>query len=106
MGLFDSLESMAGDQIHQALAGALDNAAPGGVEGVLTKLQQGGLGEVVSAWCSGEHLPISPDQLQSALGDEHVQQIAQSMGVDPDQALATLAQHLPKLAAAQADESN
>jgi len=107
MGLFDSIEAMAGGALqgeaHAALAGALDNSQLGGVAGVVEKLQAGGLGDVVSSWTQGgEQLPISEDQLKSVIGDEHIQQFAQSLGIPTDQVLTALSQHLPQLAAAQA----
>ena len=93
MGLFDSIEAMAGGALqgeaHAALAGALDNSQLGGVAGVVEKLQAGGLGDLVSSWTEGgEQLPISEDQLKSAIGDEQVQQFAQSLGIPADQVLA------------------
>jgi uncharacterized protein YidB (DUF937 family) len=33
--------------------------------------------------------------LKAVLSDEHVKQIAQGLGIDPDAALNLLAQHLP-----------
>jgi uncharacterized protein YidB (DUF937 family) len=104
MGLFDNLEAMAGQFIggeaHQALDGALQNSSLGGLSGLLGKLQEGGLAGEVQSWCSGGGMPIDPDQIRSALGDEHVQSLASSLGISTDQVLATLSQHLPALAAA------
>jgi len=106
MGLFDTLESLAGGALggdaQQAMSGALDNSSVGGVSGILGMLQQSGLGSQVASWApGGDHLPISADQLQSALGDEHVQNLASQFGISPDQVLSQLSQHLPGLAAAQ-----
>jgi uncharacterized protein YidB (DUF937 family) len=59
-------------------------------------LQQSGLGPQVQSWLgSGSNLPVTPDQLRAALGNEHVRQLAQHFGVDPDAALKLLADHLP-----------
>jgi len=108
MGLFDSLESLAGQALQSdappALWSALDNSSVGGLSGLLGKLQQGGVGDVATS--------LEPEVLQAALGDAHVQSIANSMGVSPDQVLSLLSAHLPALAAAQpaaaapADDSN
>jgi uncharacterized protein YidB (DUF937 family) len=58
-----------------------------------------GLGHLVSSWTgSGENLPISADQLKAALTPEHIQEIAGALGMDPNTALAHLAEHLPMLA--------
>jgi uncharacterized protein YidB (DUF937 family) len=106
MGLFDTLESLAGGALggdaQQEMSGALDNSSVGGVSGILGMLQQSGLGGQVASWApGGDHCPISADQLQSVLGDEHVQSLANQFGVSPDQVLSQLSQHLPGLAAAQ-----
>jgi uncharacterized protein YidB (DUF937 family) len=106
MGLFDQL-------IGGALRGAMGNAESqllpgllgqllgqtnlGNMGGLLQQLQQGGLGTQVSSWLSnGQNLPISADQLRSALGNEQVQQMAQQAGLPVDKLLAMLSQHLPQ----------
>ena len=109
MGLFDDVKGMAlqaaEGEVHNLLGGAVDNAIPGGLGGLLSKLQAGGLGEQVQSWVgNGHNLPVSEDQLQSVLGDEHVQQIAQHLGLDPQQVLQHLAAHLPGLAAEKAGD--
>lgn len=104
MGLFDSLEGMAGQfiggQAHQLFEGALSNTPLGDVSGLLGQLQRGGLGAAVESWCQGGQLPVEPEQIRAALGDEHVQSLASSMGISTDQVLATLSQRLPAMAAA------
>jgi uncharacterized protein YidB (DUF937 family) len=108
MGLFDNLEGMAsqfiGGDAHQALEGALQDTPLGGVDGLLSKLQEGGLAGEVQSWCQGGGSPVGPDQIRGALGDEHVQALASSLGISTDQVLATLSQHLPALAAASNGE--
>lgn len=111
MGLFDTLKSLGGAALggdaQQALSGALDNSSVGGVSGILGMLQQNGLGGAVASWLpGGDHQPISADQLQSVLGDEHVQNLANQFGVSPDQVLQQLSQHLPGLAAAQQGDAS
>ncbi|HTK33734.1 MAG TPA: YidB family protein [Caulobacteraceae bacterium] len=111
MGLFDDLkgqvfqaaEGAAQSMLSQAVAGA----APGGMGGLLATLQSSGMGEHVASWLSAnaQNLPISADQLKSALGNEQLGQIAASMGLDPDKVAETLAEHLPALAAAHQDEA-
>lgn len=109
MGLFDTLKSVAGSALgdgggdpQQMLSGALENSSVGGVSGILGMLQQSGLGGAVASWVpGGDHAPVSPDQLQAALGNEQVQNLASQFGVSPDQLLAHLSAHLPGMAAAQ-----
>jgi uncharacterized protein YidB (DUF937 family) len=105
MSIFDSLKNAAADaagqEAHEAFGAALQNTQLGDMSGLLDKLHEGGLSETVEAWADGEeHAPISIDQLKSALGDEHVQALASSLGLPVDQALQGLAEHLPALATA------
>jgi len=108
MGLFDQLVSGAlrgamgqgGGQADSLLPGLLGQLLGqtnlGGIGGLLTQLQQGGLGDQVSSWLgNGTNAAISPDQLRNALGGDQVQQMARSAGLPVDQLLAMLAQHLP-----------
>jgi uncharacterized protein YidB (DUF937 family) len=105
VGLFDNLMggSLKGalGQVEAAAMPALISAALaktnlGDLQGLVTQLQQGGLGTQVQSWLgSGQNLPITPDQLRAALGSDQVKQLAQHFGVDPEAALKLLAQHLP-----------
>lgn len=74
-------------------AGAL-----GGLGGLLQQLQQGGLGEVVQSWVStGQNLPVSADQLQSALGADRIDALAQQVGMPAGDLSRQLAQYLPQV---------
>lgn len=66
----------------------------GGLEGLIAKFQQGGLGDVVQSWIStGPNLPISPEQLGQALGPDTLQQL----GGGGQDLLGPLAQLLPQV---------
>ena len=103
MGLLDQL----GGTLKSALGQEAEQMAPGlvaaalsqtnmGLQGVVSKLQQNGLGAQVASWLgNGQNIAITPEQLQAALGNEHVQKLAASMGLNTDDALKLLAQHLP-----------
>jgi uncharacterized protein YidB (DUF937 family) len=106
MGLFDELVSgvltgVTGGGTQQSLlpgllSQLLANTNLGSIGGLLQQLQQGGLGEQVSSWLgTGTNHAISADQLRSALGNEQLQQLAQSAGLPLDKLLAVLAQQLP-----------
>ncbi|WP_411279139.1 YidB family protein [Gemmatimonas sp.] len=70
----------------------------GGIGGIVQKLQQGGLGDLVSSWVStGANRSVSPAQLEHALGATAVAQAAATAGVDPSQAMDGLAAMLPQL---------
>ena len=106
MGLFDQIISGAlsgalGQAEQSALPGLLGQLLGqsnlGNIGGLLQQLEQGGLGKQVASWLSnGANLPVSPDQLRAALGNEQLQQLARQAGLPVDQLLAMLSQHLPQ----------
>jgi uncharacterized protein YidB (DUF937 family) len=72
------------------------NNYPGGLQGLIQKFQEGGLGDVVSSWVgTGANQPVSGDQVQSVLGDDVVNNLAQSTNQDKDAVLAGLSSLLP-----------
>lgn len=104
MGLFDSILSAItgnsgnaeGHPIGDALQSLL--AQNGGIQGLMNKFSQGGLGDVFSSWIGmGENKSISADQIQGLLGSEQLQGLASKLGVDPSQASGFLADYLPKI---------
>jgi len=104
MGLLDNLGGSLGGVLGQVTAAAapglisavLAKTNLGDLQGVVNQLQQGGLGDQVKSWLgNGGNMPVTPQQLQAALGDEHVRQIAEHFGVPVDQAMKMLAQYLP-----------
>lgn len=100
MGLFDQVEGVLQNALAQqgGITGLFNEALAnsGGYDGILAKLNQAGLGDQVSSWLgSGKNLPVSAEQIQAALGDQHIRQLAASFGVPVDQVAALLAQHLP-----------
>jgi uncharacterized protein YidB (DUF937 family) len=70
----------------------------GGLNALVHKLEANGLGEVVHSWIgTGTNRPITPEQLQSALGSDWIQQIAARVGLSPDVISAHLSEILPKI---------
>ena len=107
MSWSDTLKGVVGNIVGQAEQGALPDILKGvlgteGLQAILGKLQDAGLGAQVSSWLdkNKNNLPITPEQIKSALGDEHVQQIAKSLGIPVDSILAALASALPEAASA------
>lgn len=106
MGLLDSVAGMLGgnapggassaalvQQIAQLLAGS---AGSGGLAELVQSFDRSGLGHVIASWVgTGHNLPISPEQLQQVLGQGRIGQIAQSLGLQPEQVSAQLSQLLP-----------
>ncbi|MBV8791778.1 MAG: DUF937 domain-containing protein [Pseudolabrys sp.] len=104
MGLLDnlggSLKGVLGD-VEAAAVPALINSVLaktnlGDLQGLVTQLQQNGLGPQVQSWLSdGKNMHVTPDQLRAALGNAQVQEIARHFNLPVDAALKLLAEHLP-----------
>lgn len=106
MGLLDSLLASvtgnsnttgdAGNPLATALHSLLSQN--GGIEGLMNKFSQGGLGEVFSSWVGlGENKPVSADQISKILGSGQLASLASSLGVDQTQVSGFLADYLPKI---------
>jgi len=84
-------------QVLMGIVGALMNNA-GGLSGILSKLQQGGLGDAAQSWVgTGANQPVSPDALGGALGPDLMGMIASQLGGNQQQAAGTMADLLPGL---------
>ena len=81
----------------QAVIGLIQNT-PGGLQGLLARLTQGGMGEQVASWVgTGQNLPASPDQLSAALGSDAIGQLAGGLGMPQEQVGDSLAGLLPQV---------
>jgi len=82
--------------MQSALSGLLTQN--GGLQGLMSKFSQGGLGDVFSSWIGmGENKTISPEQIDKVLGNEQVMGLASKLGVDPSKASGFLSEYLPKI---------
>ena len=104
MGLLDSLGGalkgvlgqVEADAVPALISAVLAKTNLGDLQGLVNKLQQGGLTDQVQSWLgNGANLPVTVDQLRTALGNEQVQQIARELGLPIDGALKLLAEYLP-----------
>jgi uncharacterized protein YidB (DUF937 family) len=104
MGLFGSLGDTLKDVFNQVdpkavpglISSILAKTDVGDLQGIASKLQAAGFGDQVKSWLgNGANLPISADQLRSALGNEQVQQMARQLGLPVDDALKLLSEHVP-----------
>jgi uncharacterized protein YidB (DUF937 family) len=101
MGLFDELAGVVENAVKShpgGLGGVMNDALAhlGGVDGVVTMLNEAGLGAKVNSWLGeGANKPITADEIKSALTPEHLKQIAAKLGVPPNLVAEVLAQHLP-----------
>ncbi len=107
MSLLDTIRNAFGggqnaNAVPQEIVMMTIQNMPGGLDGLLSKLHAGGMTNIVSSWHGpGENAPINPAQIQGALGEQHVQQIASQLGLPMDQTLSVLALHLPNIASQQ-----
>jgi uncharacterized protein YidB (DUF937 family) len=68
----------------------------GGLGGLLDRLSQAGLGSTANSWVGpGQNAPIQPAQLQSALGQTTISDLARHAGMSEQELLAHLSQALP-----------
>jgi uncharacterized protein YidB (DUF937 family) len=106
MGILDSLENSPAfkgvlGQLEAAvvpvvLSEVLGNGSQGGLNAIVAKLQQAGLGDQVKSWIgNGQNLPITAEQLQEALGSDTAKQLAARFNIPIDQVGKVLAQVLP-----------
>jgi uncharacterized protein YidB (DUF937 family) len=104
LGLFDNIGGALGGLVGQVTAAAapgliaavLAKTNLGNLNGLVTQLQQNGLGDQVKSWLgNGANMHITPDQLRAALGNDQVKQIAAHFGLPVDEALKLLAEHVP-----------
>ncbi|MDE2427683.1 MAG: DUF937 domain-containing protein [Burkholderiales bacterium] len=108
MGLFDTALSMLntvngqnGDTrtaLIQAAISMLSNSSNGqsGLQGLISAFHNAGLADIVNSWVgTGQNLPISPAQIQQALGGSHLSELAQATGISHESAAGHLADLLP-----------
>lgn len=70
----------------------------GGLGGLLSSFEQAGLGHIAQSWVgNGPNQSVSPQQLQSVFGDNQVQNMASQAGMQPNDFLSQLSQHLPNV---------
>src|ERR1700732_608970 len=106
MGFLDSLEnspelrsalSQLGAAVLPAVLGeVMGTGSQGGLNAIVAKLEQAGLGEQVKSWIgNGQNLPITADQLRQVLGSDTVKQLAAKYNIPVDQVSEILAHQLP-----------
>jgi uncharacterized protein YidB (DUF937 family) len=102
MSWSDALKGAVGNLVGEAEQAALPGLmkkvmGDEGLQSMLAKLKDAGFAAQVQSWLdkNKDNLPITPEQLRTALGDQHVQQIAKSLGIPMDKVLDALAKFLP-----------
>jgi uncharacterized protein YidB (DUF937 family) len=97
MGLLDGLiGGVVGAEMVSVASQLI--AKHGGVSGIVTQLQQQGLGATVNSWIgTGPNQPISADQVHQALGPDVIRDLAARAGMTPQELTQKLSQVLPQL---------
>jgi uncharacterized protein YidB (DUF937 family) len=92
-GIGDLLRGGLGGLLGGAAAGTLLN---GGLQDLLRQLGQHGQGDVANSWVGrGENRPISPHDLEAALGRDTLQTLSDQSGRPYDEVLSELSESLP-----------
>lgn len=67
-----------------------------GFSNLLSSLTSGGMGDQVKSWVgTGVNQLVSSQQVASWLGNDKLQQVAQAVGLSPNEAASHLAEQLP-----------
>lgn len=107
MSLFDSIISEADERfglgnkagsLLSALLALMTDKNRGGFAGFLDLFNNAGLSDIASSWVnSGANTSLSNEQLESALGEDTIGEIAAQADVDKPTATSTLAYMVPKV---------
>jgi uncharacterized protein YidB (DUF937 family) len=108
MGIFDkAFDTLGNNQpqhigsgrlLQAAMSLLVNNGQNGGLQGLMERFQEAGLGNAVSSWIgTGENVPITPTQVHQALGDGPLQQISEESGLSQDETASHLSELLPTL---------
>ena len=96
MGLFDGiLGGLIGGEMATVVNQLIEKH--GGVQGIVTQMEQQGLGNTVKSWVgNGANQPITADQVHAVFGSDLIQGLAAKIGVNPNDLAEKLAQALPQ----------
>jgi len=86
-------------QSQNLLNGALGMLqAMGGIDGLVSKFQQSGLGDLAASWVgTGENKSINPEELANVLGKDQIAALAQQAGIPESQGASVLSQIFPAM---------
>lgn len=97
MGLLDGLlGGVVGGEMVSVVNSLIEKH--GGVQGIVSQLQQQGLGATVSSWVgTGPNQPISPDQVHQVFGADTIKALAAKAGISPQDLASKLSTLLPQV---------
>ncbi|WP_159014255.1 YidB family protein [Acidisoma sp. S159] len=99
------LTSLLGGGMGQNQGQGMGQGMSGGLSGIVSSFEQAGLGHIAQSWVgNGPNQPVSPQQLQNVMGDDQVQSMASQAGMQPNDFLSQLSQHLPNAVHAMTPE--
>jgi uncharacterized protein YidB (DUF937 family) len=104
----DAVPRDQGQQPEGGLAGVLrtifgGGSVPGpvlrrGVDNAVRDFEDSGQGDIARSWVArGPNRPISPEKLEAALGERAISDLMRQTGMERDELLATLSEHLPRV---------
>ena len=84
-------------QLGSSLGGAsAGKVLSGGLGELLDSFKQGGQGETAESWVrTGPNKPVTPSQLEQAIGPEMLNTLSKHTGLSRDELLARLSRELP-----------
>ena len=107
MGLLNDIVSMIGKKVggdgqqgglFDQVVDLINNPETGGLSGLISKFEQGGLGDIVSSWVgTGQNADVSGEQIANTLGADKIKEIAGKLGVSDGQVSNGLASLLPQI---------
>ena len=69
-----------------------------GVGNTVQDFERSGHGEIARSWVDrGQNRSLAPEKLGAALGEEGIKDLTQQTGMERDELLATLSEHLPRV---------
>jgi uncharacterized protein YidB (DUF937 family) len=97
MGFFDGvIGGIVGAEMASVVSQLIDKH--GGVQGIVTQLEQQGLGSTVKSWVgTGPNQPISPTQVHQAFGSSMLGELAAKTGLNPQDLAQKISQILPQV---------
>ncbi len=95
----NSLQSaLGGGQKNNDLLSAVIEllGGKGGVNNLIGQFASNGLGDIINSWVgTGNNLPVSPEQIKSALGQDKISNLASKLGMDQGALTSQLSNLLP-----------
>jgi uncharacterized protein YidB (DUF937 family) len=92
-GMFDWLQNALGGAAAGGAGGAL---VSGGLGELINRFEQNGLGGIAQSWIgNGPNQPVSPNNLEQAVGSDTLDTLAREIGMNREQLLSRLSAELP-----------